>query len=339
MKNQNALLAELDDLLAFTPIEGVIGTPRRSATQLEERRFRATTIQEGLIQLGALENETLRPRLRELARYLTSLVILDGLLRRVDWLNHPEVLKEYSTTAAVLSPHRIKAFVVSIDIRKSTDLMLKAEGSTSAFSEFIGHLAASFARAVTQNSGIVDKFTGDGLLAYFPTYLDKAAFDAWIAKARGGIGLARKGSPLEIAGWNALEAAFTCHRYFEDIFEKYGRAFRPKPANSGLGIGIDYGPIDTVTAFDALTIIGKPVVYARRLNSAPIGVTQTTHAVWRAVQGSPVYSAKRVSARIKNEVPIEAWRVSRDPKAPVTPLVYSSDVHEALQTRASSGAV
>jgi class 3 adenylate cyclase len=60
------------------------------------------------------------------------------------------------------------AFVVSIDIRKSTDLMLKAT-EPKHFASFITKLCGRLCDAVLGNNGVFDKFTGDGILAFFLT--------------------------------------------------------------------------------------------------------------------------------------------------------------------------
>src|SRR6185436_699940 len=61
------------------------------------------------------------------------------------------------------------AFVMSIDIRRSTELMLKSR-RPKLFAQFIVGLTQILREIVLSNHGIFDKFTGDGVLAFFPTF-------------------------------------------------------------------------------------------------------------------------------------------------------------------------
>ena len=55
---------------------------------------------------------------------------------------------------------------MSIDIRRSTELMLKAR-TTELFAEFMAGLCEQLQGLIRDKFGIVDKFTGDGLLVSF----------------------------------------------------------------------------------------------------------------------------------------------------------------------------
>jgi len=59
------------------------------------------------------------------------------------------------------------AFIMSIDIRRSAELMLNAR-SAELFAEFMAGLCEELKGLICERFGIVDKFTGDGLLASFP---------------------------------------------------------------------------------------------------------------------------------------------------------------------------
>src|SRR5262249_51499148 len=65
--------------------------------------------------------------------------------------------------------NRVPAFVMSIDIRRSTDLMLKAR-DPRLFAEFVTGLCAKLKSLIVNNYGVFDKFTGDGVLAFFPDF-------------------------------------------------------------------------------------------------------------------------------------------------------------------------
>jgi hypothetical protein len=112
------------------------------------------------------------------------------------------------------------AYVLSIDIRRSTELMLKAIDA-KAFVRFIENLEKQMANTIRNNFGIIDKFTGDGILAYSPSFYSG-----------------------EYAGFRCLVSAFECHNIFDKIFSKCKDCFQVVLKNAGLGIGIDFGTIN-----------------------------------------------------------------------------------------------
>jgi len=144
---------------------------------------------------------------------------------------------------------RCEAYVMSVDIRRSTDLMLKAT-TPQDFRIFITDVCTTLRDIIKRHCGVFDKFTGDGVLAFFPDFLS--------------------GSD---AGLYALLAAAECHNVFEGIYRKHRRSFTAVLGNIGLGIGIDYGWTDMVEIFGNLTVVGTPVVYACRLGGGEPGTT------------------------------------------------------------------
>ncbi len=58
---------------------------------------------------------------------------------------------------------------MSIDIRRSTDLMLKAR-EPRLFADFVTGLCSKLKNLIVNNYGVFDKFTGDGVLAFFPDF-------------------------------------------------------------------------------------------------------------------------------------------------------------------------
>jgi hypothetical protein len=60
-------------------------------------------------------------------------------------------------------------FVLSVDIRRSTELMLKAR-TAEKFAEFITGLSIELTTIVLNSFGVFDKLTGDGILAFFPDF-------------------------------------------------------------------------------------------------------------------------------------------------------------------------
>lgn len=139
------------------------------------------------------------------------------------------------------------AFVISIDIRRSTDLMLNARSSED-FEIFISDLCNQFTKVILDNFGVFDKFTGDGIIAFFPEFFSG-----------------------EDAGLLALKSAKECHEIFNSHYLQYRSIFKVVLKEVGLGIGIDYGNAYIVCYNHAYTAIGEPVVYACRMSGTPFG--------------------------------------------------------------------
>lgn len=139
-----------------------------------------------------------------------------------------------------------KSFVLSVDIRKSTELMLKAADKTM-YVEFMLRLEKELRKILQDNLGIVDRFTGDGMLAYFPNFYSG-----------------------DDAGLYCVRASHRCHQMFKDVLKSYKDTFQILPKDIGFGIGIDYGDISMYRGKETneeLIVIGSPVVYACRLSS------------------------------------------------------------------------
>ncbi len=111
------------------------------------------------------------------------------------------------------------ACVLSVDIRRSTELMLKAR-TPDGFAIFMTELASQMHRAVVDNFGIFDKFTGDGILAFFPS-------------SYSGTHAAR----------HCVAAAHECHRCFDEVYKLHRSAFTSVLLDVGLGVGIDAGSV------------------------------------------------------------------------------------------------
>jgi len=141
------------------------------------------------------------------------------------------------------------AFIMSIDIRRSAELMLNAR-SAELFAEFMAGLCEELKGLICERFGIVDKFTGDGLLAYFPEFFSGPD-----------------------AGYRAISAAHEAHLVFTKRYKQHRSSFFTVLTEIGLGIGIDYGNICFMRIAGDLTVVGAPVVNAARLSSAPVGKT------------------------------------------------------------------
>ncbi len=83
-----------------------------------------------------------------------------------------------------------ESYVLSIDIRRSTELMLKAK-HPRLFEKFIVSLCRGLSEIIMGNYGIFDKFTGDGILSFFPDFFSG-----------------------NDAGLLAIKSSLECHRFF-----------------------------------------------------------------------------------------------------------------------------
>ena len=150
-------------------------------------------------------------------------------------------------------------FAMSVDIRRSTDLMLKAR-TPQAFASFITKLCKDLMDVVRSHNGVVDKFTGDGILCFFPEFFSG-----------------------KDAGYYALAAADACHATFAKHYQVHRSSFTSVLKDVGLGIGVDYGECHLVQVAGNLTIVGSPVVYACRLGGAPAGMTLLNQPAYEVI--------------------------------------------------------
>lgn len=153
-----------------------------------------------------------------------------------------EMLNDFSKNES------IEMTVLSIDIRKSTNLMLKAT-TPDNYAKFISELTEGLRKIIGDNYGVFDKFTGDGILAYFPIFYS------------GDNGIL-----------NSCIISQKCHALFREFYRKNYDLF-DVVLDTGLGIGIDHGMVKIVKINGEQTIVGIPVVYACRLSSAPANQT------------------------------------------------------------------
>lgn len=160
---------------------------------------------------------------------------------------HPTAVKKILDDSEFREKFRqdteFEASVISIDIRRSTDLMLEAN-SPKEYSNFIFELINGLKLCVINNFGIFDKFTGDGILAFFPKFYSSDYSIIFAQKT-------------------AIEA----HELFSKIYKKYSDSFDLILSDVGLGIGIDFGKVYMYESPSELSIVGKPVVYACRFSS------------------------------------------------------------------------
>ena len=158
---------------------------------------------------------------------------------------HPDARKSFLESKEFreefLSPNPRPAFVMAVDLRRSTELMLKSR-RPKLFAEFITGLCTTLGNLVLMNHGVFDKFTGDGILAFFPEFYSGTD-----------------------AGYYAMTVADACHRVFAEHYRAHYSSFHTVIKDVGLGIGVDYGEIHLINIGQELAIVGTPVVYACRM--------------------------------------------------------------------------
>jgi len=171
---------------------------------------------------------------------------LDFLLSRVTSVAEKAILGQ-EALQQFFADQEQPAFVLAIDIRRSTDLMLKAR-SPALFAAFMTQLCAALERTIKEEYGVFDKFTGDGVLAFFPEFFS--------------------GSD---AGYHAITVAQRAILIFEECYHRNRSSFTTVLRDVNLAVGIDFGSVHLVQVAGGLTVVGEPVVYACRLSGGPAG--------------------------------------------------------------------
>jgi len=243
-------------------------------------------------EITAKEKET---KIRELEQILSALrekERLSFVLGRVSVEGQQALLQNEEFRKAFLEQRECEAFVMSVDIRRSTELMLKAR-APEEFATFITNLASGLMTIITDNYGVFDKFTGDGTLAFFPDFY--AGQDA---------------------GYYAVRAASEAHALFDDTYRRARSSFNSVLTDIGLGVGIDYGNVHLVQVAGGLTVVGGPVVYACRLSDAPPGKTYLNQPAYEAIVGrfGGFCYLDEVQLEIKHEGRMLAYEVRLSPK-------------------------
>jgi class 3 adenylate cyclase len=193
--------------------------------------------------------------------------------------NHTEInIKDFVNKAQ-------NSTVLSIDIRKSTELMLGAK-SENNFVKFVMELIEKMMVCIKMNHGVFEKFTGDGILAFFP--------DFYTGKDSCS---------------HAINTAVECHSIFKETYRKYRGIFKA-PFKTGLGIGIDYGKITLKLINNSVNIIGIPVVYACRLGGIKAGKTAISYQVFKKIERKlPRSALVEEELSLKTGGPLECYSV------------------------------
>jgi class 3 adenylate cyclase len=187
--------------------------------------------------------------LRALKEELQSKEKINHILPRICEDARQRLLSDSNFRDLFQDAKSCESVVVSIDIRRSTELMLKAR-RPELFAKFITELSQKLSDVILLNYGVFDKFTGDGILAFFPKFYSG-----------------------EHAVVRALKAANECHQIFNDHYRNSRECFNVFVKEVGLGIGIDFGTVTLVNTRNELTVVGIPVVYACRMGGANAGET------------------------------------------------------------------
>lgn len=253
--------------------------------QLIELRQKAESRDE-LVDEYANLNEQLK-RLSESHEHLEKKQSLSSLLQQVHPDHAQRLIDDLEFQAKFLESAGCKGYVMSVDIRRSTELMLKARRSLE-FASFLSDLCLKLRQVVLEHDGVFDKFTGDGVLAFFPDFYSG-----------------------ESAGKKVLDAAQKCHQVFDKHYRSHRGAFLSVLKDAGLGIGIDFGDLNLVRISGAVTVVGPPVVYACRLGGAPAGETLVNHPAYSEIQKkfSRYFSFNETSLNFKHEGNILAYSV------------------------------
>jgi class 3 adenylate cyclase len=228
------------------------------------------------------------------------------LLGRVNASAQRELLSSEAFRSLFIQERETNAVVLSVDIRRSTELMLKAR-RPQAFAEFVTTLCADMMRIITDCFGVFDKFTGDGVLAFFPEFYSGPD-----------------------APYYAVEAADRCHDSFREHYHRFRRSFTSVLTDIGLGIGLDYGAVHLVQIAGGLTVVGAPVVYACRLAGAPANTTLANQPAYEALSDTCASTCfiDETVLDIKHEGSMLAYQVRRNGRdySPQQPSWLSSTV-------------
>ncbi len=253
---------------------------------------------ESLIKVGKLSSEYIGKLERRNS--------IGYLLQRVHEKTYHYLIPEINGAIEKSVPKSTNAFLISLDIRGSTDLMLNAK-SADEFAIFLDVLSSELANIVKEHFGIFDKFTGDGALAFFPDYFS------------GGS-----------ASLNVLLVAEKAHAFFEAHYKAFRNSFDVL-VETGLGIGIDYGVVNILRLSDGLTAVGKPVVYACRFGAAEAGTTLVNQGAYnKMIAADAALEFDEVPTSIKNQE--RKFRAYRPKNSPRSELIKEPEWYSASPT-------
>ena len=184
----------------------------------------------------------------------------------------------------------------------------------ASFTKFITELSIILTDIIRKNFGIFDKFTGDGVLCFFPDFYTGAD-----------------------ALYYALKTAKECHTAFEIFYGKNRECFKCIIQETGLGIGIDCGEAHLSKIGFGYSAVGEPVVYACRLSSAPAGKTYLNQTAFEELKRLyyPHYEVHDAEINAKPNGPITVYEVVLNCKAfspQLPPWLPSQEKPEYIST-------
>ncbi len=138
----------------------------------------------------------------------------------------------------------LKCYTLCLDIRKSSDLMSVCE-SIQFYPLFLSNLITELSKVIKKHNAVYDKFTGDGILCHFIEEIN------------------------EDAHLDCMKCSIELHNMFREMYSQHRRYFKLELADTGIGVGIDYGEIFFKVINKQLFVIGESVNYSCRLSSAP----------------------------------------------------------------------
>ncbi|MDP2919711.1 MAG: hypothetical protein Q8O43_05810 [Dehalococcoidia bacterium] len=246
---------------------------------------------------------------------LTKKQRLHHLLYRVNESARRKLLESEEFRRLFEASESCFAVVMSVDIRRSTELMLKAR-QPQLYAEFISTLCSGLSSIVLENYGVFDKFTGDGILAFFPEFYTGQDGVYW-----------------------AIKAADECHHFFHQLYQARRNCFISVLTDVGLGIGIDYGKSSLIVLQDGLTVIGPSVVYACRFGGCDAGMTLLNQPAYEFASEhfSEYLTFQELEIDVKYEGPTLAYKTSlnKKPYSPKQPP-WASQVPSSVSPNSKS---
>ncbi|MCA9100376.1 MAG: hypothetical protein KDA63_04445, partial [Planctomycetales bacterium] len=297
LKSVYASLSDVSNRTTSLSIAGTSGTSSKQLRldeEIQDLKKKVATQATEIVELkeGTKDKEQKIIALEVNQKELLAKIDLRHLLDRVGDPARALLLDDRGLKELFDENETCLAYVVSIDLRRSTELMLKAR-EPKRFAEFISSLALSLRGVILEHFGVFDKFTGDGILAYFPEFFAGAS-----------------------SGLLAIESAKRCHQVFDQHYREHRHCFTSVLQSTGLGIGVDYGEVSIVHMKGELTVVGTPVVYACRLGGANGGTTLVNQQAYEELLGrfSEYLDFEERSIEFKHEGPMLAYAVRRNEK-------------------------
>jgi class 3 adenylate cyclase len=240
------------------------------------------------LKVAKEETDKDKQRLIEVNKEINKKLTLGNLITQVNADARKKLFESEDFIQLFETIGECNAYVVSIDIRRSTELMLKAK-HPRLFERFIVSLCRGLSEIIISNYGIFDKFTGDGILAFFPDFFSG-----------------------KDAGLMAVKSSVECHEFFKHHYTNNRHCFASVLLDTGLGIGIDYGKACLVSMSGSYTVVGNPVVYACRLSGGDAEQTLLNQTAYEEIfrEYKQFLNIEETSIVIKHEGNVLAYEVA-----------------------------